>query len=127
MISVGIRDWSLWIVILMGVLFILIGSYIFYKNKDVFELDTLAKYKDQSQELDNATENKIETYLKNNVGTAFTAKALLNRIVEAIKNSSFEKFIKKQGEIILNRMVIDGKILSTRKDEETHYFYQSEP
>ena len=111
----------------MGVLFILIGSYIFYKNKDVFELDTLAKYKDQSQELDNATENKIETYLKNNVGTAFTAKALLNRIVEAIKNSSFEKFIKKQGEIILNRMVIDGKILSTRKDEETHYFYQNEP
>ncbi|MHA1932381.1 MAG: hypothetical protein ACW96X_07555 [Promethearchaeota archaeon] len=125
-LAFGIINWILWVVVAVGGTFIAIGSVILYKNRSVLELDTLAKYGDQTQEFSDITEKKIVIYLKNAVGSAFTAKALLSRVVETIKNPTIKKFISKNGETILNKMVIDGKIQSARKDEENHYFYQKD-
>ena len=126
MIAIDFNHWSVWILIITGVLFLVIGSYLIYKNIGVFRLDTLAKVGDITPKLYEATEKKLIKYLETNKGTALTAKALLKRVGETIKNQSFKKYVMKNGEKILEKMVIDGIIQSTRKDDEPHYFVKGE-
>ena len=117
-LALGIVSWVLWVILVVGGTFVVIGSIIFYKNRKVLELDTLEKYGDQTPELNNITEKKLIKFLINDVGTAFTAKALLKRVAETIKNPTIKKFVMKNGEPILNKLVIDGKIQSARKDKD---------
>ncbi|MFX1572210.1 MAG: hypothetical protein ACFFB0_05640 [Promethearchaeota archaeon] len=125
-ISVGIINWSLWIAVLVCVVFILIGSFVLYKNRGVFGLDKLEKYGDKTSELYNATEKKLYKYLGTNIGKAFTTKALLKRVGETIKNPNFKKYVMRNGEKIPDEMVTDGRIQSIRKNEDTHYFLKGQ-
>ena len=126
LIAIDFNHWSVCILIITGVIFLVSGAFIIYKNFGVFELDRLAKVGDTTPKLYEATEKKLVKYLETNKGTAFTAKALIKRIEETIKNQSFKKFALKNGEKILNKMVIDGKIQSARKNDIPHYFVKEE-
>lgn len=103
---------------------IILGYYIFVK--DFIARRNSKKYNEKTKELYVATKNKITKYLKTNIGKAYTAKALLNKLDDSIKNSYFKKYIKKNGERILTEMISDEYIQIAYKNGETHYFFLSD-
>ena len=70
-------------------------------------------------------EKIIINYLNMNSGKAYTTKALLNNLEENIKNPNFRKYLLRNGEEILNKMILDENIQMTQKDEQIHYFLKS--
>ena len=106
--------------------YILLVAYLLSKIKGVVGQDKLKQAREITPKLRNATEKKLLKYLEVNKGSAFTAKALLKRVEETINHPSFKKFAMRNGEKILNSMVIDGKIQSARKNDDSHYFVRLE-
>jgi hypothetical protein len=78
--------------------------------------------KNDEKILNNAVRNKITQYLKENIGSAYSKDTLLKRVAEKVKHPYFKTYIKNNGEKILHKLVIEGLVLTTQKNEETHYF-----
>jgi hypothetical protein len=71
-------------------------------------------------------EKLLVNYLRKNTGKAYSAKTLLNKLDVNIKNPSFNRYLKKNGEEILTAIVLEGAIQKTQKDGLTHYFFPIE-
>lgn len=103
---------------------IILGYYIFVKK--YIPKRNIKKYNEKTKELYVATKNKITNYLKTNIGKAYTAKTLLNKLDDSIKNSNFKKYVKKNGERILTEIISDEYIQIAYKNGQTHYFFLSD-
>lgn len=103
---------------------IILGYYIFVKK--YIPKRNIEKYNEKTKELYVATKNKIINYLKTNIGKAYTAKTLLNKLDDSIKNSNFKKYVKKNGERILTEIISDEYIQIAYKNGQTHYFFLSD-
>ncbi|MFW9880047.1 MAG: hypothetical protein ACFFG0_43790 [Candidatus Thorarchaeota archaeon] len=103
-----------------------LGITYFFINDDFFRLrKKIEIYDEKTDKLFKATEKKILNYLKANVGNAYTKRALLNRLDKSVQHPYFKKYIKKNTERILKKMILDGNIQTALKNGETHYFFVS--
>ena len=105
---------------------ILIVLTYFFIKKRKSPLRKSIKYDEKTKKLRITTKNKIHNYLKTNIGKAYTAKALLNKLEENIKNPHFKKYVKKNGERILTEMSSEEFIQIAYKNEQMHYFLPSD-
>lgn len=67
-------------------------------------------------------EFKLIDYMKKNKGKAFSAQALLNRLVDIIENPKAQDYFKRNMTVILNELAFNDMIKRTREQEEMHYF-----
>lgn len=103
---------------------IIVLTYLFIKRRRS-PLRKIAKYDEKNKELYVATKNKFHNYLKANIGKAYTANVLLNKLEENIKSSSFKKYVKKNGGRILSEMTFNEYIQIAEKNGQMHYFCPS--
>ncbi|MFX1387795.1 MAG: hypothetical protein ACFE9M_11315 [Promethearchaeota archaeon] len=68
--------------------------------------------------------NKLENFLKENQGSAFTINAISNRLEEIIKDTIQLEYAKENLQEILNGMVSNGKINITEHSGESHYLIE---
>ena len=115
--------------IIMGIVFLGIGlaassgSLIMKSIKKPKKLDN---YDEKIKILYNATEKRISSYLRANIGTAYSKKAILTRLQEQVSHSYYKNYIKNNGERILNKMVSSGYIQTAWKSGKIHYFILKE-
>ncbi len=106
------------------VLITILFYYIFIKTNN--SRRNGKKYNEITKELYIATKNKLTKYLKTNIGKAYTAEALLNKLDDSIKNSYYKKYVKNNGKRILTEMVSDEYIQIAYENGQTHYFFLSD-
>ncbi|MFX1389849.1 MAG: hypothetical protein ACFE9Z_07310 [Promethearchaeota archaeon] len=77
----------------------------------------------RNKELDETIEKLILNYLKSNPGKAYSVSALLKRIRDNIKNKSVKRYLKRNCEDILEKMLSKVEIQTVYKDGFMHYSY----
>lgn len=114
---------------IMGVVFLSVGLVAIAGSlimKNVKVPRKLDKYDEKTKVLFDATERKILSYLKANIGNAYSKQAILTRLQEQVSHPYYKKYIKSNTERILNKMVSNGYIQTAWKSEKIHYFIQIE-
>lgn len=114
---------------IMGIVFLGIGlaasagSLIMKNIKVPKKLDN---YDEKTKILFDATEKKISSYLRVNIGNAYSKQAILLRLQEQVSHPYYKKYIKRNLERILNKMVSNGLVQTAWKDGKIHYFITKE-
>ncbi|MFX0135193.1 MAG: hypothetical protein ACFFDN_16235 [Candidatus Hodarchaeota archaeon] len=79
----------------------------------IHDSESLAREKDM--------EEKLANFLKENQGSAFTIRALNNKLEDIINDTNELEIIKENFEEILNKMKSNGKIDTIEHNGENHY------
>lgn len=114
---------------IMGIAFLGIGLAASFGSlimKNVKVPKKLDKYDEKTKILFTATEKKISSYLRTNIGNAYSKQAILTRLQDQVTHPYYKKYIKNNGERILNNMVSSGLVQTAWKGGKIHYFITKE-